>query len=954
MKKTISLLLLLYFALFSYAQNQAKTISGTVVEKTSGDQIESASIRVLTAKDSTYVTGTVTNAKGAFSITLAPARYLVEVSFMGYATQYLNADLNKGSVALGNIELVDDGVLLGEAVVTAKAIDMQVKGDTIEYNADSYKVQQSAVVEDLLKKMPGVEIDSEGKITVNGKEVKKMLLDGKEFFSDDPKVASKNLPAAMVDKLQVLDRKSDMALMTGFDDGNEETVINLTIKPGMKEGMFGNAFGGLGSEEKILRGKSADERYEAGTMVNYMRNNTQMTALFGINNTNNAGFSDFASSMFSGNRPRGGLDFGGNNGVSKTINGGFNFATEHNDNLKWGGDIRYGSVDNTVISTSRTQYTDNSSRLENSQSSGNNRSDNFGANLRFEWKVDSMSTIIFRPSMQYNKNNNLQNSESHTNNFSSLFNTIDTKAHYESDGKGLTLNGTLEYSRKLNKKGRTISMSLSGGLTDSDSDGYNTSESFYYGYTDPLLPDSTVNLNQNILQDDKSYNWRAFLSYVEPLGRNNFLQLTYNYSKRNSSSDKNTYSYNEATGDYDILDGLYSRKTTNDFINQNVSLNFKAVRAKYDYTIGVGLEPSSSKTENIQPGKTPIETPRNNFLSFAPNAQFNYRWDRRSSLRLDYKGITNQPSASQLSTASTTDGVNTIIGNPDLKPSFENRLNIRFQKFNPEKASSMMVFGRLSFTSNDIITVTNYTNGRNMTYENINGNMNGNLRWIMNMPFRNRNFSINAMSYGSYQRTNTFVSDDVSDRIKNISNNYTFSENAGISFRSEVTRDGAQHWLLRSVDLNLRGNIRYQNVRYSATGNNNTEAFNYGGNADFSIYFQKDFTLQTDLNYSTNSGYSDGFKQEEWLWNASVSKDIFSAKNGTIRLKIYDILKQRSNISRQTSDNYFRDVTTNAISSYFMVNFVYKFQLFKGGVKRTDMEDNLRGYPGERRGPGRW
>lgn len=224
----------------------------------------------------------------------------------------------------------------------------------------------------------------------------------------------------------------------------------------------------------------------------------------------------------------------------------------------------------------------------------------------------------------------------------------------------------------------------------------------------------------------------------------------------------------------------------------------------------------------------------------------------------------------------------------------------------------------------------------------------------MNMPFRNRNFSINAMSYGSYQRTNTFVSDDVSDRIKNISNNYTFSENAGISFRSEVTRDGAQHWLLRSVDLNLRGNIRYQNVRYSATGNNNTEAFNYGGNADFSIYFQKDFTLQTDLNYSTNSGYSDGFKQEEWLWNASVSKDIFSAKNGTIRLKIYDILKQRSNISRQTSDNYFRDVTTNAISSYFMVNFVYKFQLFKGGVKRTDMEDNLRGYPGERRGPGRW
>ena len=931
MKKGLLLLLFLCIFFQINAQSQTSTITGTVLDESTNEAIELASVRILNARDSSYVNGTVTDSLGKFRITLNSARYIAQISFMGYKDKFVSLNSQRGNVAMGNITLSDDGVLLGEAVVTGRIVEMQVKGDTLEYNADAYKVQQSAVVEDLLKKMPGVEIDSEGKITVNGKEVKKMLVDGKEFFSDDPKVASKNLPAAMVEKLQVVDRKSEMAQMTGFDDGEEETVINLSIRPGMKQGVFGSGFAGYGNKE----------RYEAGGMVNYMRNNTQMSALGGVNNTNNAGFSDFASSMFSGNRPmRGGMGFGGNNGVAKTINGGFNFATEHSNKLKYGGDVRYGTVDNDVSSNSWTRYTTkDNSRTETSNSWGTNKSDNFGLNMRFEWTPDSLTKVIFRPSFQYNKNNNFQQSEGEVDFVDSPIKNYTNQSSYVSDGKGIRLNGNLDISRKLNNKGRVLSLGLSGGLSDSDSDGFDYTKIMY---SDPAKADSI--LDQRFFQDDKSYNWRVFVSFVEPIGRNNFIQLSYNIRNNNSETDKKTY-YNDGTGNYNDIDTLYTRNVKNDFINQNVSLSFKAVREKYNYTIGVGLEPSSSKTTIIEPNKPELDTPRKNFLSFAPNAQFNYMWDRRHNLRLDYKGTTNQPTTLQLYNGIySRSGLNTTSGNPDLRPSFENRVYVRYQNFNSAKASMLMVRGSFSHVSNDIVTVTSWNDagGRNSTYENISGNMSGNVRVIYNTPLKNKKLSFNTMSYASYSKRNTFISTFGStERNKNVADVYGFSENIGLSFRSDV------------IDFSARGNFSYNNVKNSISSQEGQETFNYGGTGDFTLYLPFNFTVQSDLRYSTNSGYSDGFKQQEWLWNASLAKDIFKAKNGTIRFKIYDILKERSNISRRTGDDYIQDITTNTINSYFMVHFIYKFQIFKGGAKMGDMQRG-RGPGGYGGGPGRF
>ncbi|WP_165020969.1 outer membrane beta-barrel protein [Dysgonomonas sp. ZJ279] len=925
MKRILTLSFLLSLLISLSAQGQATTnITGAVFDDATREGIELAGIRVLAQKDSTYVTGTATDSEGKFSVAVKPARYILQVSFLGYNDQYINVNTRE-KTSVGNIYLKENSIMLSEAVVTAKAVEMQVKGDTLEYNADSYKVQESAVVEDLLKKMPGVEVSAEGKITVNGKEVKKILVDGKEFFSDDPKVASKNLPAQMVDKLQVVDRKSDMSQMTGFDDGDEETVINLTVKPGMKQGLFGSAFAGIGNED----------RYEANGMVNYMRNKTQMTALGGVNNTNNAGFSDFASDAFSGNRPRG-LNFGGNNGVTKSINGGFNFATEHSDKLKWNGDVRYGSTDNDVSSVSKTRYTGRN-QISTSDRWANNKSDNFGANLRFEWTPDSLTKIIFRPSIQYNANRLFQETDEEILLDDDALLGSNTSTSFNSDGKGTTLSSRLEISRKLNDNGRVLSFSFSGGLSDSNSDGFNY---FHRTYGDTAKSDSI--LDQRFAQDDQGYNWRAFMSYVEPLSSKlsktkYFLQLTYNIRNNHTETDRNAFNRDEF-GEYNVLDDEYTRNVRNDFINQNVSLNFKSVAQKYNYTFGLGLEPSSSKTDIKEPGQDKLNVPRKHFLSFAPNAQFNYLWSKRHNLRIDYNGSTSQPSTLQLYNGIiSNDGINTTVGNPKLSPSFQNRLNIRFQKFNPEKASVMMLFSRFTYTMDDIVTIStwNGNNGRDITYQNIDGNMSGNLRFIYNTPLRNKKFSINTMTFGGYELQNTYI-----DGGRNRANILNLQESLGLQFRSD------------KFDFTVRGNLAFNSTKNTSSTDNDQQVYNYGGYGSFTYYLPFDFTLDSDMQYSSNAGFAEGFHLEEWLWNASLAKQIFKAKNGTIRFKMYDILDKRANITRNTNATYIEDITTSTIQPYFMVNFVYKFQIFKGGAKSSDMTGGRRrdGFDGP--GPG--
>lgn len=888
-----------------------RSISGKLVDQHSEEPVPQANIRILQQSDSAFVTGKASDMDGSFTIPVNTGSYLLHISFIGYNDVYKEVEVTAAEprVQLGNIPLSQDNILLSEAVVIAKAPEIVVKGDTVEYNADSYSVTESAVLEDLLKKMPGVEIDTEGNITVNGRSITKILVDGEEFFSDDPKVASKNLPAKMIDRLQVLERRTEMAQMTGFDDGEEENVINLTVRPGMKEGLFGNAFAGYGSKD----------RYEGNAMVNYMRNQDQYTFIGGINNTNNAGFSDLASSMFGSMGGRGGRGrmFGGNDGISTSANAGGNFSKQFAPNFKLGGNVRYGYTDNDVQSNVFTQnILSGGNTLEQENNLANNRSQNFNMDFRMEWEPDSLTTIIFRPNASIYNNTRSEIGDYHTRR-EQTGDTINMgDSEYYSEGNGNNIGGNLDVSRQLGTEGRVISAQLRANRGESENTGSSISNTFYYG----TRPDDLI--NQRFTNISNNTSWRGFISYVEPIGRNNFLQLAYQYQQNVSDSDRDTRSMDEQ-GNYTVLDSAYSRRLENHFSNQEIELNFRSVRDKYDYTVGFTVQPSTSRSKTFI-GTDQIHDTEQNVVNYAPMAQFNYRWSRTQNLRVRYYGNTDQPSVTQLSpVVDVSDPLNIQYGNPELKPSFRHQFNVRYRSSNPEKASSFSAYANMDYMTNDIVssTFTDLNTGRReTTYENVAGNWNVNGRMVMNVPLRNIKFSVFSMSFASYNHSNGF-----SNNEENLNQRINLSEVLGLNYRSDL------------IDVSLRGNVNFNNVTNSLEGQQNQQYFNYGGSAVTSINLPWDLTVESDINYATNAGYTDGFQQNEWLWNASIQKQLFKQKNGTLRLKIYDILQQRSNISRSVTSNYIRDTTTNTLTSYFMVHFVYRFNIFKGGASQEDM-----------------
>ena len=926
--KCLLMLLMILFSPMAFAQQSGVNVTGSVVEQGSDTPIEQATVRLLNVKDSAMVRGVVSARNGSFTLkNVKKGSYLLHITFIGYDPLYqpLQITGKKNPVNVGKLELSDGAIELGEAVVIGKAPEVTVRNDTVEYNADSYKVTEGSVLEDLLKKMPGVEVDSEGKITVNGKEVKKVMVDGKEFFSDDPKVASKNLPAKMIDKLQVLDKKSDMAQMTGFDDGEEETVINLTVKPGMKQGWFGNAYGGYGSKD----------RYEGNAMVNRFVNNDQITFMGGANNTNNMGFSDLASTMFSGMGGGGGRrgGFGAGSGITSSGNAGLNFSKEFKpDKLTLGGNTRYSHSDNDARSKSDRQniLPGDSSSYDNSEAMSRTKSDNFGVDFRLEWKPDTMTQLIFRPSFSLSHSMNDNFSDATT--LDNERDTVNTnKSSNYSESNGYNLNASIDFSRKLNNKGRVFSATLSGGNSDSYSDGMNRSDIVYFNQTDAL---KNSIIDQRSRYDNKGFNYRAYVSWVEPIGHNNFIQATYSISQRKQEALKNVYNQ-DADGIYNVLDSAYSQSYRNNFISQRASLSFKSQRAKFNYTIGLNLDPSYSSSENFV-GDTTLSKITRKVVNLSPMAQFNYMFDKRTNLRIMYNGRTSQPSMTQLQpVADISDPTNITIGNPDLNPRYTNNVFIRFQQFTPEKQRAFMIMANGSYIINDIVSYTSYnqeTGVKTTTYKNVNGNYSGNVRMMLNTPLKNKKFSINSMTMASFANSNGYINEE-----KNTNRNLILSERGGIDFRSSY------------LDLGVNGNIRYNATSNSLQKENNQNTFNYGAGGYTTIYLPLDFKIESDVNWSTNSGYGDGFKQNEVLWNASASKSFLKNNQGTLRFKIYDILQQRSNISRSITASYIQDSEYNTLGSYFMVHFIYRFSIFKGGASASDVKTP--GRSGRGRGP---
>lgn len=941
--KKLGLFLCMVFTLFAAAnaQTNAKniTLNGKVIDSEDKSPVTQATVQLLSLPDSTMAVGNVTNNSGNFSISAKPGKYVVKVSFVGYVN-YINPiqlSSNKPVVNLGTISLSSDAIMLKEALVVAEAPQVTVKEDTLLYNSSAYRTPQGAMLEELVRKLPGAEVSDDGTIKINGKEVKKIMVKGKEFFGGDVKTGLKNLPVDMIENLKTYDKKSDLARITGIDDGEEETVLDLTVKKGMNQGWFGNIDLGAGTEH----------RYTGNATINYFNDDSQLTLISGANNVNSQGFSG-----------GGGARWRRNNGLNATKTIGASFAHD-SQKLEIGGSARYNYSDNDLQSIGYSEnFLKGGSTFANNNQFSRNKAKDFNADLRVEWKPDSLTNIIFRPNFSYRKSNGNGFNENGTFNndpFSIISNpneylNIDNLTDDPLEAIRVNLQNrqslskssstssdvSLQLNRKLNDKGRNITLRGSFGYSDNDNSNFNESMTRYF------LLDKDSTMNQYIKTPTISYNYRAQFTYSEPIAQATFLQFSYNFQYRYNTSDKNTYDLN-GFPDWNISNHLpsgyeenrvdsLSKEATYKYFNHEISLGLRFIRPKYQLSFGVSVLPQNTKLSYLteRAGNIlNIDTTRN-VINFAPNLDFRYKFSKVSQLRVTYRGRSSQPSMDNLlPIADYSNPLNINVGNAGLKPSFTHNMSAFYNTFNADKQRSIIANLNFSATQNAISSKRSYdpVSGVNTsTYENVNGNWNAFGMFGFSTALKNKKFTINSFSRSNYSSQVGFQSDNVNGgSLRNRSTTLSVGENLNGAYRN--------NWF----EFGINGSIEYSWERSSLDPSRNREPYTFSYGANTSVSLPWNMNLSTNVVSQNRRGYSDAtMNKNELIWNAQIAQTLFKGST-TVSFEMYDILKQQSNISSNMSAMQRSVTSYNSINSYCMVHVIYRLNIFGSKAARDKM-----------------
>ena len=915
-----------------------------------------ASVQLLSLPDSTQVTGMATTSEGYYRLQARPGKYVLRFSYIGYTTQDIPVQVSSTPVRMKEVTLQTDAVLLKEAVVTAQAPQVQVVEDTIQFNSSAYRTPQGAVLQDLVEKLPGAEVDESGNVKINGKDISKVMVNGEEFFGGDVSTALKNLPVEMIDKLKTYDKKSDLARITGIDDGEEETVLDLTVKKEMNTGWFGNVDGAIGTKD----------RYSARGMINYFRGSTQVSLIGSMNNVNDQGFSG------GGGGPR----WNRNNGLTTKKWVGLNFFTK-NEKIELGGSARYNYTGNDVSSIGSTEdFLTSGNSFSNSNSQARNNSKDFHADFRMEWKPDTMTNIIFRPNVSFSKTDNLSSSESGTFN-SDPYSLVDEPNDYLNlekimmddpledirvnainsgtltDGKDLSVNGTLQVNRKLSSTGRNLTFRGRFSYGDNVNKQYTESETHYFQLLNYLQTgDSILIRNQYIHTPTKDFNYRAQLTYSEPIAKNTFLQFSYQFQYMYSESDRRTYDlYNNGLYNWGIGDPLPDNYESSEvdslgryaeyrYYNHDASVALRFIREKWQLSAGMSFQPQHTVL-SYKRGDYMVDTARNVF-NFAPNIDFRYRFSKVSQLRFFYRGRSSQPSMENLLPITDNSNPQNIrVGNPGLKPSFSHNLRLFYNTYDAKKQRGIFSHASFQATQNSISNSRVYneaTGGWTTTPKNINGNWNLFGMFGFNTALKDKRFNISTFTNVMYQNNVGYLT-DTQTRVeqKNTTTNLNLNERLRASFRND--------WL----EVGLNGTVGYTIERDRLTPSNNQKpyTFSYGGFTNITAPWN--MSLSTNLSNQSRRGYRDNsMNRNELIWNAQISQT-FLKGDATLSLEFYDILHQQSNITRSLTSSGRSVYEYNGINSYCMLRFIYRLNIFGGKkVKREDMP--MGGGPGRFRG----
>ncbi|MBR4712385.1 MAG: TonB-dependent receptor [Paludibacteraceae bacterium] len=908
----------------------AASVSGVVVDRAAKTALPYANVELLLPSDSSSVSAIMTGEDGAFSFDdVAKGDYLLRATYMGYLDRYrkVKVEADSSSVDLGKVPLKVDEQLIEEVSVLANVTPLLVKEDTLIYNASSFRVADGAILEDLVKKLPGAELTNDGKLVVNGKEVKKILVDGKEFFSDDPKVSLKNLPANMVKDVKAYEKKSESAQLTGVEDDEDEMVLDLTVKKGMKDGWIGNVFGGLGSD---LRVDDPDLRYELGGNVSKFTDNSNFSLVASSNNTNKNGYdnnSDRASSQ--------------DNGINTATTIGATFAKEKNEHYDYGGNVQYRHVKNDVEkSTYRETFRRSGTTYADENDLSLKHTDNLSSSFRFKWTPDSMTNIVFRPNVSYS--HNWGKSESFSSNYNNAHKLNYSKeSSRRNSGDNLNLNGSLRFVRKLNDKGRNLGLNLSSGYNYVPSDQSSMTRTDFRFYDDEADMDASV--DSSLLTDrwtDKrknGFNYSAEASYTEPLFPKHYLTFKYRFQHRGSDSRSYVYDANELST---MLDSL-SSSVKNNYNTHRAEVGFQGRSTKMNYNVGFALQPQISSTENLLGANKGKDT-RQTVLNFSPSLRYMYRFSKQKNLMLRYNGQSSAPNVEDLQRViDESDPLNLRYGNPDLKPSYTNTVTARFKNYNQEKQSSIMAnvtFRNVVNAITNIILYDETTGAQEYHRANVNGNWDLNAQFSNSTPFRKHR-------------------------------NFLFSGNTKVGYSREVSfEDDGMRRTLGMLDLFGKYQLGYKNDRFNtylyAMGryqNSTTESEELGSGLSVEVNLPWRMILSSDIDYHYYSGYSDLFDKDAILWNAALTKNFLKNNAGAFKLKVFDILGQQSNLTRRISESSIVETESNTLGNYFIFQFSYKFNTL--GSKTSQMEDesgseeprpkrSRRMAPGDAPGPG--
>jgi hypothetical protein len=916
MKRILLFIGMISIATIAVAQKN-KTVKGRLVDTLGKQQIENATVSIVNAKDSSLAGFTRTDAEGRFALSnLQPGAYRLSASLVGFHPVWTNFEIsNEAATDLGEIKMKDKSLLDGVTVQNQRP-PVQVNGDTLEFNAEAFKTKPNAVVEDMLKKMPGVEVDQDGTIRVNGQRISRVFVNGKEFFGNDPKIATRNLDADAVDKVQVFDKKSDQAEFTGVDDGNSEKAINLKLKKDRKKMNFGKVTAGIGTKEK----------FDGQFNMNRFNGDKQLSAIGMANNTNRQGFTFSDILNFTGEAQRmmrggggrivinnnGPADFGlpvqgANNseGIAKTIAGGINFNDTWKKKTEVNGSYFYNNIDlNNEKNTTRQNLSPADPFAYNGKNTSNKKSESNRINLSIDSKIDSFNSIKFTPQFtnqhnQYKTNSTYESLLPGDKLLNKGFNNSTT------DAAGFNYAGNLLYRHRFKKKGRTFSSNINTAYNDTRSNG--TLQSINNFYLNGVL-DGKDTLDQMSKLNSLTYSYGINLSYTEPLSKRALLEFNSFYNKSYGELNKRTYDLNNQTGKHDITNDALSNDFKSEYTYTGGGLNLRAQKKKI--TLGFGAAVQYASLLNTLKDKSNIHQ---NFINVLPAANFSYAFTKMKNLDFQYSTSTQQPTASQLQPVKdVSDPLNIKEGNPNLKQQYQHNISLNYFAASPLAQRNFFAYANYSASKNAIVNadVLNQFGGRTTSYNNVDGVSNLFVGVESGFKVKKLNTRINIGSNSILYNNYNFLNGQ-----KNHITNLAITPRIGLTYNYK-----------EKFDISTSARFGYNTIKYSLQPSFNDHYWRNTYEADANVSLPWNIGINNEFSYSINTGRSQGYNKNVALWNAAITKGFFKYQRATLKLSVFDLLNQNIGISRNANLNYIEDASYKVLNRFYMASFTYNLR----------------------------